>query len=87
MSGFNRDTQVGWVAGAGGEWKVNRNWIVGVEYLHMEFDGRSFSATGAGSAGCTALNCNFNVSTDRFKTDTVRARVSYQFGGPIVAKY
>jgi outer membrane immunogenic protein len=87
VSGFNRDTRVGWVAGVGGEWKFNRNWIFGVEYLHMEFDGHTFGATGFGSAGCTALNCNFNVNTDNFRTDTVRARVSYQWGGPLLGKY
>jgi outer membrane immunogenic protein len=86
VNGTARDTRVGWVAGAGVEWKVNHSWIVGVEYLHMELDSSSFFATGAGSAGCTTANCNFNVSGS-FKTDTVRARVSYQFGGPIVAKY
>jgi outer membrane immunogenic protein len=87
VNGGASDTRVGWVAGAGIEWKVNRSWIVGVEYLHMELDSMSFGATGFGSAGCSAANCNFNVSSSTFKTDSVRARVSYQFGGPIVAKY
>jgi outer membrane immunogenic protein len=87
VAGADRDTRIGWVAGVGGEWKFNRNWIFGVEYLHMEFDGKSYGATGFGSAGCTALNCNFIVNADRFTTDSVRARISYQFGGPILAKY
>jgi outer membrane immunogenic protein len=85
--GSNTDTRVGWVAGAGVEWKWQRNWIFGVEYLHMELDSNSFGATGAGSAGCTAVNCNFNVSSNGFKSDMVRARVSYEFGGPVVARY
>ena len=85
--GSDRETKTGWVAGVGAEWKLQRNWLVGVEYLHMELDSSSFGATGLGSVGCTALNCNFNVSSRRFETDTVRARVSYQFGGPIVARY
>ena len=87
VSGSDTNTRAGWVAGVGGEWKMNRNWIFGVEYLHMELDGRSFGATGLGSTGCTALNCNFTVATDHFKTDTVRARVSYKFGGPLIARY
>jgi hypothetical protein len=53
----------------------------------MELDSMSFGATGFGSAGCSAANCNFNVNSGTFKTDSVRARASYQFGGPIVAKY
>jgi outer membrane immunogenic protein len=86
ISGSNTDTRIGWAAGAGIEWKVYRGWIVGVEYLHTELDSRSFNATGFGSAGCTAANCNL-VITDRFRTDTVRARVSYEFNGPVLAKY
>lgn len=85
--GSNTDTRVGWVAGAGAEWKWQHNWIVGVEYLHMELNSMSFGATGAGSAGCTTLNCNFSVNASGFKSDMVRARISYQFGGPVVAKY
>lgn len=87
VAGSDRSTRVGWVVGAGADWKLNTNWILGVEYLHMELQSHSFGATGFGSAGCTALNCNFNVNTDAFKTDTVRARLSYKFGGPVVAKY
>lgn len=88
VAGFNRSTQVGWAAGAGAEWKFNHNWIVGVEYLHMELQSRSFGATGFGSPGCTASDCNFTVNANDFKTDTVRARLSYEFaGGPVLAKY
>jgi outer membrane immunogenic protein len=87
VNGSARDVRIGWVAGAGVDWKVTRNWIVGVEYLHMELESNTFGATGFGSLGCTAANCNFNVNAGAFKTDTVRARVTYQFGGPIVAKY
>jgi outer membrane immunogenic protein len=87
VNGGARDTRIGWVAGAGVDWKVNRSWIVGLEYLHTELESNTFGATGFGSAGCTAANCNFNINAGAFKTDTVRARVSYQFGGPIVARY
>ncbi len=88
VAGFDRSTRVGWVAGAGAEWKLNHNWIIGVEYLHMELQSKSFGATGFGSAGCTALDCNFNVSAGNFKTDTVRAKLSYEFAAaPVVARY
>ncbi len=88
VAGFDRSNRIGWVAGVGAEQKLSRNWIIGVEYLHMELQSHSFGATGFGSPGCTALNCNFNVASDNFKTDTIRARVSYEFaGGPLVARY
>jgi outer membrane immunogenic protein len=87
VNGSSRDTRIGWVAGAGVDWKVTRNWIVGLEYLHTELESNSFGATGFGSAGCSATNCNFNINAGSFKTDTVRARFSYQFGGPVVARY
>jgi outer membrane immunogenic protein len=88
-AGTNEDTRVGWVVGVGSEWKFARNWIVGLEYLHMELDSTSFNTAPTG-AGCTTTgltSCNFVVNADRFRADIVRARVSYQFGGPVVAKY
>ncbi|WP_334494791.1 outer membrane protein [Bradyrhizobium sp. AZCC 1678] len=78
----------GWVAGVGGEFKVTNNWIFGLEYLYYRFDGAAFAArnvditTGAATGRCCALY-NFND----FEIHSVRARLSYQFGAPVVAKY
>jgi hypothetical protein len=55
----------------------------------MELDSNSFLASTTG-AGCTlvgATSCNFTVNPDRFRADILRARLSYQFGGPVVAAY
>jgi outer membrane immunogenic protein len=73
----------GWVAGAGGEWMFSPNWIARLEYLHYELDGAS--ATGIPRVGFPAELSTFVSS--KTKIDTVRAGLSYKFGGPVVAKY
>jgi outer membrane immunogenic protein len=96
-TGFN-DKRVGWVAGAGFEFKPTTNWIFGLEYLYYRFDGTN---TGGGSwtfpngqpapfYACTVAGQNCaRFSYDDVNVQTVRARLSYQFGGPgpVVAKY
>jgi outer membrane immunogenic protein len=78
----------GFVLGVGGEYKVTNNWIVGLEYLYYQFNNTSYSApalditTGAPTGRCCALYTDGNVGIY-----SVRARVSYQFGAPVVAKY
>jgi Outer membrane protein beta-barrel domain len=34
---ITRTTELGWAAGAGGEFKINDNWLFRVEYLHYDF--------------------------------------------------
>lgn len=94
-TGFS-DTRVGWVAGAGAEFKPTANWIFGVEYLYYRFDDTN---TGGGSwtfpsgapapfYSCTVAGQNCaRFSYGDLNVQTVRARLSYQFGGPVVAKY
>jgi outer membrane immunogenic protein len=78
----------GWVAGVGGEYKLTNNWILGLEYLYYNFQGTTFAApalnitTGAATGLCCAL---YNYGD--FQIHSVRARLSYQFGAPVVAKY
>jgi outer membrane immunogenic protein len=36
FSGTTSDTRIGWTAGAGINYAVTRNWIVGAEYLHYD---------------------------------------------------
>lgn len=94
-TGFN-DKRVGWVAGAGVEFKPTTNWIFGVEYLYYRFEDTN---TGGGSwsfpngqpapfydCGVPGQNCA-RFSYGDLSVQTVRARLSYQFGGPVVAKY
>jgi outer membrane immunogenic protein len=97
-TGFN-DTRVGWVAGAGFEFKPVSNWIFGLEYLYYRFDNTN---TGGGSwtfpngqpapfydCGVAGQNCA-KFSYGEMNVQTVRARLSYQFNwgiSPVVAKY
>lgn len=70
-------TKTGWVAGAGIETALQDNWIVGVEYLHVDlgsvsFDGRSYvSPVGL-------LTDVFHHRAD-LTAEIVRARVSKKF--------
>ena len=80
--------EFGFVIGVAGEYNVTNDWIVGLEYLYYQFNSNSYSApalditTGAPTGRCCAL-----FSNDNLGIYSVRARLSYQFGGPVVAKY
>ena len=72
------------VAGAGFEYKLNRNWSVRAEYLHFDFGSTSANLPDLG--GFT--NSEF-FQTINLKEDIVRVGANYQFnwGAPVVAKY
>jgi len=59
------NTQYGWTAGAGIEWVVGNNWTAKVEYLHYDFDEKTYSNV-VGKVGATletvkiGLNYRFN---------------------------
>lgn len=74
----------GWVAGAGAEYMASPNWIFRAEYLHYAFGGeRIVGATNPGFvAGARGV---FTLGGTTY--DTVRAGVSYKFGGPTAANY
>jgi outer membrane immunogenic protein len=78
----NTSWRSGYVVGAGLEYAFAGNWIIGVEYNYMDF----------GSKGFTKLNVGVNPVTpesfsDKLTVSTVTGRLSYKFGGPVVAKY
>jgi outer membrane immunogenic protein len=79
VNGTDRQGTYGWVAGAGAEWMLAPHWILGVEYLYMKFKSENFAATGFGSAGCTALNCNYNVGSGGASLNVARLKVDYKF--------
>ncbi|MDA9520786.1 hypothetical protein XI06_10495 [Bradyrhizobium sp. CCBAU 11434] len=84
---FSRN-QVGWVAGAGVEWRVAPQWLVRVEYLHYGFDGASGivpAVLANGAAACAG--CGWRANWGNLDIDSVRVGAAYQFGGPVVAKY
>jgi len=94
-TGFNA-TRVGWVAGAGVEFKPASNWIFGLEYLYYRFDDTN---TGGGSwtfpngqpapfYACTTAGQNCaRFSYGDMNVQTVRARLSYQFNSSTVSRY
>ncbi|WP_262047638.1 outer membrane protein [Bradyrhizobium sp. Bra78] len=83
------ETRVGFVVGAGAEFKPAKNWVLGAEYLFYRFEGDATStggyttvATGAPAPfyECTVAGQNCGKFTYRgFDVQTVRARLSYQF--------
>jgi outer membrane immunogenic protein len=77
-------TKTGWVAGAGIEGMLAPHWLLRLEYLHY-----GFSSGGTVAVNCAAIACPGTgfVTYGKTDIDTVRAGVSYLFGGPVVAKY
>jgi outer membrane immunogenic protein len=83
--GSSSDTQAGWTAGIGGEWKFSANWSAKLEYLHVELPATSVTLVSPPPSDpgfATAFRFN------RQAYDFVRVGVNYQWGGaPLVAKY
>jgi outer membrane immunogenic protein len=77
-------TKLGWVAGAGFEYKLNRNWSVRAEYLHYDFGSTSANLPDLGGFANSGFFQSINL-----KEDVVRVGANYTFnwGGPVVAKY
>jgi outer membrane immunogenic protein len=68
-------TRTGWAAGAGIDYGLTENWIMSVEYLHVDLgslDAASLTTTG------NAATATFNFST-KLTSDIVRAGISYKF--------
>lgn len=76
-------TRLGWYVGAGVDWMVAANWIVGVEYRHYDFGSQQIVPFN-NTTGAFATD---DASDLRLRVDTVMFRASYKFGGPIVARY
>lgn len=81
---------VGWVAGAGLEFKAGNHWTIGGQWLHYDlgdadyrFEGTAYPGT-APCKGAPAAGCSFPHTTDSFRSDlefdTFTARVNYKFG-------
>jgi outer membrane immunogenic protein len=76
-----RQSRSGWVAGAGVEYMLTPNFIVGVEYNHIDLGTANYSASNTG------INTTLTSVDDRTKVDTVVGRISYKFGGLTAARY
>jgi outer membrane immunogenic protein len=77
----NSSTRTGWTAGGGIAYQITPNWIAGVDYKHIEFD--TYGQTGI----TNTLLLPYTQAGIASKIDQVTARLSYKFGGPVVAKY
>ena len=79
----------GWFAGAGVDYALTTNWILGLEYRHVELDTvRHFETVAPFGNGCCVVNGQ--TRDMRGNLDIVRARLTYKFGWPgaaVVAKY
>ncbi len=71
----------GWTVGAGWEYGLTRNWIVGLEYDYSAFQTKSYELGG------TAAPAIYTFDAKPRDIQSVVARVSYKFNGPIIAGY
>lgn len=69
----------GWTVGAGWEYGVTRNWIVGLEYNYAAFGSQTYQLGG------TAGNYTFDAKPRDIQWAVVRA--SYKFDAPVIARY
>ena len=79
-SGSQTQWHNGWTVGAGWEYGITQNWIVGLEYDYAAFEKKSYQLAGAAAGTYT-----FDAKPRDIQSAVVR--VSYKFGGPIVARY
>jgi outer membrane immunogenic protein len=79
-AGSNSKWHNGWTAGAGWEYGITRNWIVGLEYDYAAFQTKSYQL-GSAATGV------YSFDAKPRDVQSAVARLSYKFGGPIVAKY
>jgi outer membrane immunogenic protein len=79
-SGSDSHWHNGWTIGAGWEYAMTQNWILGVEYDYSAFQSRSYQLAGAAPGFYT-----FDVKPRDVQSAVVR--INYKFGGPMVARY
>jgi outer membrane immunogenic protein len=68
-------TKVGWAAGGGIDYALTNNWIVSVEYLHVDLGSIAASEFVISANGA---NATLNYST-KLQSDLVRGGLSYKF--------
>ena len=70
----------GWTVGAGWEYGLTQNWIVGLEYDYSAFEAKSYQLAGAGPGVYT-----FDAKPRDIQSAVVR--FNYKLGGPGYASY
>lgn len=81
--GSGSDTQWhnGWTVGAGWEYGITRNWIVGLEYDYAAFVTRSYQLASSTAPG------PYSFDAKPRDIQSAVARVSYKFNGPLITRY
>ena len=69
----------GWTVGAGWEYGITRNWIVGLEYNYAAFGSQTYQLGG------TSGNYTFDTKPRDIQWAVVRA--SYKFDAPAISRY
>ena len=78
----------GFVIGGGVEYALTSNWIVGVEYNYMDFGGATWTQINRSrTTGAPFQPTQPESFRDDVTMQTVTARLSYKFGGPVLARY
>ncbi|HWV52292.1 outer membrane protein, partial [Pseudorhodoplanes sp.] len=75
-AGRGTGTRIGWTAGLGGEWKLDANWSVKLEYLHLQLQGMSINLV---SPPPSSPGVSTNFVFDDFAYDIVRVGLNYRF--------
>ncbi len=78
-SGSQTHWASGWTVGAGWEYGITRNWIVGLEYNYAAFGGQTYQLGG------TSGNYTFDAKPRDLQWAVVRA--SYKFDAPVIGRY
>jgi outer membrane immunogenic protein len=89
--GFSDSTrQWGPTAGVGVEYLMTPNFVIGAEYDYASLSkvSNNVTATCDGNPGCiTHVPDPFPLYSSRFNVNTAVVRLSYKWGGPVVARY
>jgi outer membrane immunogenic protein len=79
-SGSQTQWHNGWTVGAGWEYGITQNWIVGLEYDYAAFEKKSYQLAGAAPG-------TYTFDTRPHDIQSAVVRLSYKFGAPLVARY
>lgn len=74
--GFGSRRHDGWFIGGGFEYAMTENWVVGFEYLHLDFDSEIHAAP---AAGVVAAGSTRTISPE---ADIFRSRISFKLNRP-----
>ena len=80
-SGSSTQWHNGWTVGAGWEYGITANWIVGLEYDYSAFERKNYQLAGAAAPAVYS----FDAKPRDIQSAVIR--LSYKFGGPVVARY